>query len=471
MNKPYAEDTKSKKDSHQPYSKGVETLLGDPKKAILKLAVPMIIAMSVNTIYNLVDALWVSGLEGGLKAVGFFFPFLFMAMAIAVGIGTGGGAAISRRIGAKDKTGADNVAVHTIVIMVIMAIIFTITFLIFTREIFVLYAGDVIDIVVSYGRIMFAGTIIIFFTFVANSILRAEGDANRAMYMMMLGAILNIILDPIFIFILGFGVAGAAWATIISMSVTALIMVYWLFFKKDTYVSFNFRNFHWNKKIVKDISNVGLPASVQQLSMAFTTLITNIIIVMVDTPNGIGIDAYTAGWRVVTVGVLPLLGIATAVVSVTGAAYGAKDLEKLKTSYLYAIKIGFIIELGVAAATFLLAPYIAVVFTLGDGSGDLRTELTIFLQIIFLFYPTVALGMFSSSMFQGTGKGMNALIVTIWRTIILAPPFALLFSMVLNMGLLGIWLGIVIANITGSLTAFAWARIYLNGLNEKFRNI
>jgi Na+-driven multidrug efflux pump len=101
-----------KNDTPQNSTKGVQILLGDPKKAIFKLALPMIIAMSVNTIYNLVDALWVSGLEGGLKAVGFFFPFLFMAMAIAVGIGTGGGAAISRRIGAKDKTGADNVAGH-----------------------------------------------------------------------------------------------------------------------------------------------------------------------------------------------------------------------------------------------------------------------------------------------------------------------------------------------------------------------
>ena len=463
--------TKSKKLSlrSESQTKGVKTLLGDPKKAILKLAIPMIVAMSFNTIYNLVDALWVSGLEGGLRAVGFFFPFFFMAMAIAVGIGTGGGAAISRKIGAKDKSGADNVAVHTILIMVISAIIFTIPFLIFIREIFIIIgAGDVIDLVVSYGRIIIAGSIILFFTMVASTILRSEGDANRAMYMMMVGAILNIILDPIFIFTFGYGVAGAAIATIISMSITALIMVNWLFFKKDTYVSFNFRNFHWDKKIVKDISNVGLPASVQQLSMAFTTLIMNIIIVMIEKPNGVGIETYTAGWRVVTIGILPLLGIATAVISVTGAAYGAKDFAKLKTSFMYAVKLGFIIELVVATATFLLAPYIATVFSLREGALELRNELTIFLQVIFLFYPTVAFGMFSSSMFQGTGKGINALIVTIWRTIILAPPFALLFSVVFNMGLLGIWLGLVVANITGSITAFSWARIYLKRLKADF---
>ncbi|MCK5561331.1 MAG: MATE family efflux transporter, partial [Thermoplasmata archaeon] len=115
---------------------GVRTLMGDPKKAIIKLAWPMIIAMSVNTIYNLVDAIWVSGLgRDALAAVGFFFPFFFMAISISTGIGIGGGAAISRRIGAKDKSGVDSVGSHTIMLMVIIAIIFTVPFLIFSENI------------------------------------------------------------------------------------------------------------------------------------------------------------------------------------------------------------------------------------------------------------------------------------------------------------------------------------------------
>jgi putative MATE family efflux protein len=471
-----------KNNKPQNFTRGVETLLGDPKKAILKLAIPMIIAMSANTIYNVVDAIWVSGLGyDQLEAVGHFFPFFFMAMAISTGLGIGGGAAISRRIGAKDKTGADNVAVHTIIIMVISAICFTIPFLIFTREIFlVVSAGRVIDFVVAYGRIMFAGTIVIFFSMVANSILRAEGDANRAMYVMMFGAILNIILDPFFIFGdmsiggltfsgLGYGVAGAAYATVISLSISGLVMFYWLFLKKNTYISFNFRNFKWDKNITSDISRVGLPASVQQFSMAFTMMITNIIIVWVDVPGGVGVSVFTAGWRIVTIGILPLLGIATAVISVTGASYGARNLEKLKISFNYAIKMGLIIELGVAIATFLFAPQLALAFSYTDKSIVIRDDLITFLQVIFLFYPTVAFGMFSSAMFQGTGKGTNSLIVTLFRTVILAPPFCIIFSEVLGMGLLGIWLGIVVANITGSLVAYFWARYYLKTLKEEFK--
>ena len=99
---------------------GVKTLLGDPKKAVVKLSIPMVVAMSVQTIYSLIDTYWVSGLGAdALAAMGFVFPFFFISMALSNGIGIGGGAAISRRIGAQDKEGADNAAVHTIIITVL----------------------------------------------------------------------------------------------------------------------------------------------------------------------------------------------------------------------------------------------------------------------------------------------------------------------------------------------------------------
>ena len=171
-------------------TKGVKILMGDPKKAIIKLATPMIVAMSATTIYNLVDAIWVAGLgPDALAAVGFFFPFLMVIMSIAVGLGVGGAAAISRKIGSRDKEGADNVAVHTIIFMVIIAAISSILLFAFAENIFALLgAGDVVGKATAYGRVLFAGCIVIFYMQVATAILRAEGDANRAMYALMLGA-------------------------------------------------------------------------------------------------------------------------------------------------------------------------------------------------------------------------------------------------------------------------------------------
>lgn len=451
-----------------PQTQGVKTLLGDPKKAIIKLSTPMIIAMSANTIYNLVDAIWVSGLgSDALAAIGFVFPFFFMIMALATGLGIGGGSAISRRIGSGDKKGADAVASNTIVIMLIIATILTITLLIFVDDILAfLGSPNVLDMAIDYARIIFGGTIIIFFANITYAILRAEGDAKRTMYTMILGAALNIILDPIFIYTLNLGVAGAALATVFSITISSMIMVYWLFVKKDTYVSFTFRHFHFDMLVLKDIFKVGLPSSIQQLSMSFTMLILNFIIVNVSNSDGVAV--YTTGWRVATIAILPLLGIATAVVSVTGAAYGARSFEKLKSSFMYAIKIGFIIEIFVGLGTFLLAPLITAVFTTAEGSMSIADDLEYFLRIIWLFYPGAAFGIFSSAMFQGTGKGINALLATIIRTLVLTTFLGIVFSYVFHFGLSGIWWSLVVANLLGSVISFVWALVHLNKIKIAF---
>ncbi len=448
-------------------TKGIQTLLGDPKKAIIKLSIPMIIAMTVQTTYNLVDTLWVSGLGiDALAAVQFVFPFVFMATAIATGLGIGGGSAISRKIGAKDKQGADKVASHSIIIMLIISILFMIPFFTIAEPIFAaMGAGRTTQMAVTYAQILATGTIFIFFSFMATSILRAEGDAKRAMVAMVLGGVINVILDPIFIYTFGLGVPGAAWATVISMSIPAILLCYWLFLKKDTYVTTTLRGFHLDKKIIKDILQVGLPASVMQLSMAIMMIMINLILNSVGGIDGIAV--FSAGWKVVTIATMPLLGMATAVVSVIGAAYGAKDYKKLKIANIYSIKIGLIMELAIAISTFFLAPYIAMAFTQGEGSERISADLTTLLQIICIFYPTSALGIASAAVFQGMGKGIYSLVVTLFRTIILIPPIAWLFSVTLNLGIQGIWWGIVASNITAGMTGFILATLYIRKITKK----
>jgi len=346
---------------------------------------------------------------------------------------------------------------------VLLAVAFTIPLFAFADTIFVrIGAGETVGMAVAYGQVIFAGSILIFFTNIANAILRSEGDARRAMYAMAFGAGLNIVLDPIFIYTFGLGVAGAAWATVLSLGITSIIMLNWLLFKKDTYVTFKFSDFRCDKNIVKDIFGVGLPASVMQLSMAFTMLIINVIIVMVDGTDGVAI--YSTGWRVVSIAVLPTLGISTAVVTVSGAAFGARSFEKVSITHLYAIKLGLMIETAIAVATFIFAPQIAAVFTQAEGAAHIASDLTIFLRIISLLYPTIAFGMLSSSVFQGTGRGVPALLVTALRTIVLTPLLAVVFAFNFGLGLEGIWWGFVAANVIGVTVAFSWARLYIQGL-------
>jgi putative MATE family efflux protein len=459
-------------------TEGVKTLLGEPKKAIIKLAVPMIIAMSAHTIYNLVDAIWVSGFgqdiftsekivevgTGALAAVGYAMPFYMILISISVGLGIGSGSAISRRIGGKDKDGADNCAIHSIFISLIIALIFTIILYTFADRIFIsIGAAEIANMAVSYGRIIFAGSIFIFFINNALAILRAEGDANRAMYAMLFGAILNIILDPFFIYTFGWGVSGAAMATILSMAITAVILVYWLFFRRDTYVSFKFKAFKFKKDILKDIFKVGLPASFQQLSMSITMLVIIILINVAGNGNE-GVAVYNTGWRLVMIAILPLLGMATAVTSVTGTAFGAKSYDKLKTAYLYATKTGLLIEIILAILIFVLAPLISIVFTTRPEDIIIRDDITLFLQITCIFYPGAAFGIASSAMFQGTGKGSYSLFATLLRTIVMTIALALLFVLIFEFGIVGIWWAIVIGNLTGSIVSFVWGNIYIRKL-------
>jgi len=450
-------------------TKGVKTLVGNPKKAIVKLALPMIFAMSVQTIYNLVDAFWVSGLgANALAAVGLFFPFFFMMLALATGLGVGGGSAISRRIGAKDKEGANNVATHAIVYMIIISLTITLPLLLLAEPMFIaIGAGETLEDTLAYSNVLFSGAIIIFFANVANALLWGEGDANRAMIAMMLGGIINIILDPILIYGLDMGVSGAAWATLISLSVSAALLFYWLFLKKDTYVDINLRGFKHDSEITKDIFKVGLPASVQQLTMSINMLILNIIIIGVAGTDGVAV--ITTGWRITTLGVLPLLGISTAVVSVCGATYGMGNYRKMDTALKHAIKIGFMIEVFVAVIIFLLASQITAVFTQSESAAHLAPDIVRFFQIAWLFLPGVAHGMLSGAMFQGTGKGMYALTLTLFRTVLLTPPLAWGLAVVFGMGLEGVWWGLVIANVSGSTVAYTWARIYIGGLKKSKR--
>ena len=445
-------------------TEGIRTLLGDPRKAILKLALPMIAAMLIQTLYNLVDAFWVAGLGAdALAGIGFVFPFFFFAMALSNGLGVGTGYALSRRIGAGDKTGADNVAVHTIIMMVLLTVAYSVPLVIFAEELFRLIgAGETLALAVAYGRIVFAGSVFLFFTNIGNAILRGEGDATRAMYAMVLGAGLNIVLDPIFIYTLGLGIAGAAWATVISLAITSLVMLNWLLLKKDTYVSFSFREFTGDRRIVGDIFGVGLPSAAMQLSMSLTMLVLTFIIVLVGGTDGVAV--YSTGWRVASIAILPAIGIATAVVPVSGAAFGARLYRKINVAHLYAIKIGVAMETMIALATFRLAPQITAIFTQAETAAHLAPDLTVFLRIICLFYPALSFGMLSSAIFQGTGKGMNALLVTLLRTIVLTPLLAGLFAFAFDWGLVGVWWGLVAANILGTLVTFLWVRHYIQGL-------
>ncbi len=443
-------------------TRGVRILLGDPKKAVIKLSLPMMVGMLVQTLYNLVDGIWVAGLgKDALAAIGLFFPVYMIIVSLASGLSVGGSSAISRKIGAKDKKMADCAAIHSLAMTIILGILITITTLPFLPRIFSMLGakGQVLEYVTGYSRIIIGSTLIIFFSNIAGGILRGEGDTRRTMYVMIFGSVINIFLDPLFIYVFKMGINGAAWATVLSITVSSVFLFKWLFVNKSTYVSFEFKHARYNTSVVNEILKVGLPASFSQLSMALAVFVINIIIIKVGGTDGVAV--FTSSWRIMMFGIVPLLGIAIGVTAVTGTAYGARDLEKLKTAYFYGVKIGGVIELLIAAMVYIFAVQLAFLFTYSKGSASLSPDMILALRILVLFLPGVPLGMITSSMFQGIGKGMYSFWVTFLRTIIFQIIFTYLFGIVFSMGMKGIWLGITLGNITASLVAFIWGQFVI----------
>ncbi|NLO76942.1 MAG: MATE family efflux transporter [Methanomicrobiales archaeon] len=446
---------------------GVETLLGDPKPAIRNLAWPVMIGMILQTVYNLTDAFWVAGLGAdALAAVGFFFPFFFAVFGFSNGMGVGVASAISRRIGMRDQQGTNSVATHTAILILLFSLIITIAGLSITGT-FGMILGDtpVAEMATGYANITFLGTFFIIFLGIGSAQLRGEGDVKRTMYVMLISSLVNVILDPIFIYGLGMGVQGAAGATIVAFITACLPILYWIFVKRDTHAQISFAGFSLSRPISWEILKVGIPASFQQLSMAMTTFALNILILLVATTDGVAI--YTTGWRVVSMGVTPLIAISTAVVSVSGAAYGANLIRKAEEGHLYAIRFGLMISFMVTLVVFFGAPYIAHAFTYSEDAAHLYPGLVTFLQTISFFFLPMSFGIFSASLLQGFGRGLDSLIITLIRTIVLTVATCYLLAVTFGWGLMGIWWGLVIGNSLGAGVGFVWARYYTKKLLRK----
>ncbi len=437
--------------------KNLELLLGDPKKAIVKLSIPIMIGSFVQTLYSFVDGIWVSGVGSDpLAAIGLFMPFMMVLYALAMGIGVGGSSAISRAIGAGKRERAGNVAEHTLISGTVIGSIVGFGLLPFLKDIFLKMGAsqNVAGLATTYGTIIIIGAPLMFVSSLGNSILRGEGDTKRAMYLMLLSSVLNMILDPIFIFGLNLGVVGAAIATDISITVSAVVIMYWLLVKKDSYVQMKLSNFRKNWDIVKEIFGVGLPSSLSQISMSLTMIALNTIVI--SAGGDYGMSVFSAGWRVVMLAIVPLTGIAAAVTSVTGAAYGARNERNLKVSYLYGIKIGTILGIITGSLIWIFAPQITYLFTYSESSSSLAPGIVEFLRYIVFYFPVVATVMLTSSLFRGIKKGMYSLIQTVTRSLVMQVSFAYLFAIVMDYGLVGVWVGIVVANVTASLIAIPW---------------
>lgn len=446
----------------------IDLIRGDPKKAINKLAVPMMLSMMLIMAYNLADSIWVAGLGAdALAAIGFITPLFLIVIGLGNGIGSGANSLMARAIGAKNKALVNNAAMHAIVLTIIISVVAPIILVPLLPQIITLMGGaSTLSYATAYGNITFGLMVVFLFSSVASAILRAEGDVNRATIAMAITAILNIVLDPIFIYTLGMGIAGAGWATIISAAISCIVMIYWLWVKKNTYVDLSWSQFKPSKAVLYDILKVSIPSTFEQFVMSLLTMIINAMLVMVATTEAVAV--YTAGMRLVQIAMIPLMGLGTALLTVGGAAYGARNYDKLKTSLNYTVKTGFIISVVMCAIFAIFAPQIALLFSYSAATAHLTPQIADLIRIFIFFLIFMPFGMAASCLFQGVGRGTNALIITILRSLIGESIFAYLFGIVLGLGTNGIYLGIITGGFIGSMFGYFWSRLFVKKTKKIF---
>lgn len=448
-------------------SKNIEMITGDPKKAITKLALPMMLSMLLIMMYNLADSVWVAGLGAdALAAIGFITPLFMILVGLGNGIGAGANSLIARNIGAGDFKQANNAGLHAILLAVVVSVVFTVLIEILMVPILqFMGAGSTIGYALDYSYIVFGFLFVFVYSGVASAIFRSEGDMKRATIAIAVTAIMNIILDPIFIYVLGFGIAGAAWATVISASLSCIVMSYWIWGKKDLYLDLSLKNFKYQRSLMIDILQVTVPSTLENIVISALAMIVNSMLVIADGTTAVAV--YTASMRIIQLASIPLIGLGTAVLTVAGVAYGAHNHENLKTAHSYSIKVGFIVSIIIGILMVIFSKQIAVIFSYTAASASLSAEIATAISVLSLFLIAIPHGIMSSMMFQGVGKGTYSLIITLLRSLILESVFAYLFGFTFGWGVEGIYAGVVFGCFVGGTVGYLWAKFFI----KKFKQI
>ncbi len=443
----------------------IESITGNPKAAINKLALPTILSMLLMFLNNLIDSFWVAGINAdALAALGFITPLYLVIIGLGSGVGAGANSLISRYVGARRFDDANNAVIHSIILTVIVSIIVLITGIFFLDDLIILLgAGSVSTYCLSYGQIIFLLNIVFLAPNVTASVFRAEGDVRRATNPLIFTAILNMIFDPILIYGLKLGIFGAGLATVIASLAGYLWMIYWIYVKRDTYFKFQFRYYKRKLEIYKEILVVSLPAATEEIIFALVAIILNFLIMVTAGVNEVA--SFTIAWRFISIAFLPCMAIGIATITVSGIAYGARNWKNFDITIKYSTLLSLAITILICATFFIFAYPICEIFNFQAGNIALVDRSAQILQILVFYNFLIPFGATAAYTYQGVGSGFKSLGLTILRELILSMAFAYLMGIVLNMGVFGVYLGAIIGMNIGSVVGFVCIWIF----NLKFK--
>lgn len=421
---------------------------------LFKLSIPSIFAMAIQALYNIVDSIYIGHLsKEALSALSLCFPIQLILIGIAVGTGVGTSSLISRLLGSGNRERAANTAEHVLLIAVVYGVIIAAIGLLFSKNIIAMFTSDMnlIEMGSEYIRIIMLGSMGMFTPMISNNILRGQGNTFIPMITMLIGAIMNIVLDPLFIFGIGFfpkwGVGGAAFATIMSRIVSGTFILFILFSKKNE-LKLNFKVFSLDLGLIKEIYSVGFPAMVMQFLASFMVAGMNAILAAHSITAVAAAGIY---FRLQSFIFMPIFGLNHGYLPIVGYNYGHKNPQRIKK----VMKSTFIIAFAYTTAGFILFQLIPeTLIKMFNNSPELVRIGTDALKIISTTFPIIGPLIIAAATFQALGKGLPSLILSFLRQMILLLPVMYLLGTYL--GLDAVWYAFPISEVVTAVFASIW---------------
>lgn len=446
----------SKSDPHILGTEGIGKLL-------LQYSIPAIIGMTITSLYHIIDSIFIGHGVGPMAIAGLAisFPLMNLVIAFCTLVSAGGSAIVSIRLGQKDMEGATEILSHTLMLCITNSVLFGALSLIFLDEILVLFgaSADTLPYARSFMEVILLGTPISYTMIGLNNVMRATGYPKKAMLTSMVTVLANIALAPLFIFQFGWGMKGAATATVISQFI-GMVWVVSHFFKKESTIHFNGVVWKMKRRIVESIFAIGMSPFLMNVCTCVIVIIINNS--LQDYGGDMAIGAYGIINRLLTLYVMIVLGLTMGMQPIVGYNFGAQKIDRVKQT----LRIGIISGVVITSSGFLICELFPhAVSSLFTDSDDLIGLAVGGLQITVLMFPLVGAQIVISNFFQSIGKAKISIFLSLTRQLLYLLPCLLLFPQ--WWGLKGIWISMPVSDILAFATAALSLTVYIKKVSKQ----
>ncbi len=402
------------------------------KKLLMQLAIPAMIANVVNALYNIVDQIFIGQGVGylGNAATNIAFPITTICLALGLMTGVGAASNFNLELGRKEVEKARRIAGTAVVQLIVMGIAVCVLVQIFLAPLMQLFGAtnQIFDYAMEYSRITAYGIPFFLFSTGFNPLVRSDGRATFSMMAIIAGAVLNTVLDPIFIFVFQMGIAGAAWATVISQMVSALLL--FAYIPKFRSVKFQWEDFIPHMKQVEAIAALGLTSFIFQISALIVQIVSNNLLKTYGAMSIYGSEIPIAVGGIVSkvfvIFIALIIGMTQGVQPIVGYNYGAKYYERVRQTIFLALKIGFGLSF-VTWAVFEIFP-LQIIQLFGNGN-DLYFEFGIrYMRYFMLFTLINGITILITTFFPAIGKAKTGAFLSLARQLLILLPVMLLMT-------------------------------------------